>query len=441
MAVVIGIVAHASHRGVFEDAARTLSGVTLHWITYEYEQDIRGQVAELLAARSLDGLLLGQMPYAKCRDLLPPDLQVTITRSAALDLSLALFRALARGLDPVPVSIDTFERETVEEVCRALDLTQSRIACLPYVPGQTAAEIAEFHRRSLAAAGGGYVISVRTGVVAELGGSVPVLTATPGPSTIRADLHELVLRSQSRRASALRFAAGVFLVAREHDPADLDRTRVGLMNLLVNTPGFADAWIENRGRRGVVVFAHQALFQQVTSNWVALPTLVEAEETLGIRLAAGFGVGSSARTCVQLAERAADRAEQEELPSGFLIEDSGVIIGPMGPGGSPLAYTYRQHGTGIEELARDVGLSPATLSRLVALERTLDGRAISPGDLAESLGITDPSGRRLIRKLNESGLVRVEGSAQVHRKGRPTRLYRLDIATAAARAAGGPEEP
>ena len=97
----------------------------------------------------------------------------------------------------------------------------------------------------------------------------------------------------------------------------------------------------------------------------------------------------------------------------------------------PLAFTYREHG-GLEALAGRVGLSPATLSRLAAIERTLAGRTLSPSDLARSLGITDPSGRRLIRKLGESGLVTDDGSAQLHRKGRPTRLYRLEIAATLA---------
>jgi predicted ArsR family transcriptional regulator len=101
----------------------------------------------------------------------------------------------------------------------------------------------------------------------------------------------------------------------------------------------------------------------------------------------------------------------------------------MGAAGPPPSYTCREHG-GIEALAGRVGLSPATLSRLAAIERSLAGRAVSPSDLARALGITDPSGRRLIRKLGESRLAVGDGSSQLHRRGRPTRLYRLSIAAA-----------
>jgi hypothetical protein len=433
VSMVIGLVVHASHRPRFEEAARMLKGVTLAWAIYEREDEIRDRVARLLADQHVDGVLLGLVPYARARDLLPADLPVTVTRSAALDLALAWCRARGNGWPATPVSIDTFDTETVDEVAEALGLDRGAIACLPFDPDRTVADIVAFHRDHLARTGGTYVISVRTAVSAALDGVVPVLGGLAGPATIRAELHELALRVQSKRADGRRFAAGVFLVAKPQANANLDRARVGLLNLLLNTPEFADAWIDNRGRRGVVVFAHAALFEAITHQWVGLPVLGQARESLGVTAVAGFGIGASARICVALAERAAARAEQDAEPGGYLIEDSGMMIGPMGSTGVPLAFTYREHG-GLETLATAVGLSPATLSRLAAIERTLAGRTLSPSDLARSLGITDPSGRRLIRKLNEAGLVVDDGSAQLHRKGRPTRLYRLAIAAAL----GGP---
>ncbi|MBO4209672.1 transcriptional regulator [Micromonospora echinofusca] len=430
---MIGLVIHASHRAVFADAARTLAGVTFEWVVYEHEDAVHDLVDALLTQQGVDGLLLGPVPYAKCRDLLPADLPVAILRSAGLDLSLALFKALARGWRPTPVSIDTYDIQTVADVVQALELDPTEVICLPYDPEQSLAEIVAFHRETAARTGADYAISLRTAVAAELQGDLGVLGGLPGPATLRAQLHELALRVQSRQASALRFAAGVFLVDKVGPERDLDRARVGLMNLLVNTPGFADAWIEDRGSRGLVVFAHQALFEQATGSWVSLPTLGQARDILGIRVAAGFGVGASARSCLHLAERAAARAEQEGRPSAYLIEDSGVIIGPMSPAGSAVTFTYRDHTAEVEQLAGEVGLSATTLSRLIAVERTLEGRAISPSDLAQHLGITDPSGRRLIRKLGDAGLVAIQGSTQMHRKGRPAQLYKLCISNAMER--------
>src|ERR1043165_3515100 len=97
MAIVIGLVIHERGRETFRKAASTLAGVTLEWVTYEYEREIRANVERLLAGKRVDGLLLGLVPYAECRALLPPDLQVTVTRPAPLDLALMISRAARRG--------------------------------------------------------------------------------------------------------------------------------------------------------------------------------------------------------------------------------------------------------------------------------------------------------------------------------------------------------
>ncbi|MFI6070679.1 winged helix-turn-helix domain-containing protein [Actinoplanes sp. NPDC051343] len=417
----IGLVLHADHRERFAEAARTLTGVDFTWAIYEHEDEISSRVAGLLDDR-LDGLLLGLVPYARSRDLIPADLPVAVTRSAALDLALAWAKALRNGWPATPVSIDTFDQATVDEVARALGLDPTGIATLPFDPDQTVDDVVAFHRQH---SGSPYVISVRTSVAAALSGQTAVLHALATPGTIRADLHELALRAQHRRANAQRFAAGIFAL----DGTDVDRALVGLQHLLVNTPEFADAWIDPRGRQELLVFAPAALFEAATHQWVTLPVLAEARTGLGVRVVAGFGIGGTARQSVTLAERAATRAGQDAQPGAYLFTDSGMTIGPMGASGTPLTYTYREHG-GLEALAGRVGLSPATLSRLAAVERTLAGKPLSPSDLARTLGITDPSGRRLIRKLDEARLIVREGSTQVSRKGRPTRLYRLAITPA-----------
>ncbi|GAA1592020.1 hypothetical protein GCM10009828_016170 [Actinoplanes couchii] len=482
---------HAGHRARFADAASTLTGVDFGWAVYEHEDEIRDRVAGLLRDHRLDGLLLGLVPFARARDLIPTELPVTVTRSAALDLALAWARARGNGWPATPVSVDTFASETVDEVASALDLDRTAIAALPFDPDQPVSEVVDFHRQHLTRTGAPYVISVRMGVAAALDGQTPVLHALATPGTIRADLHELALRIRNKRADGHRFAAGVFL-ARDGE------RRATLQRLLAGAPEFADAWIDRHGDRGVLVLAPASLFERATHQWVGLPMLNEANAV------AGFGIGDSARLSVTLAERAAARAEQdrtaatprksriavtssgddrttatppERIHAGvtshedtsadatsredidadttsaknisddttsrentggdvapsrdadfgaYLFTGDGMTIGPIGSGGMRLTYTYRHHGV-LEQLAGRAGLSPATLSRLASIERGLDGRPISPGELARALGITDPSGRRLIRKLTAAGLVEEAGSAQETRKGRPTRLYRLSI--------------
>src|SRR3954469_10468028 len=108
----LGLVVHADPRARFEQAAATLRGVTFAWAVYEHDDQIRDRVAELLAARAWDGILLGELPWARAHDLIPDGVPVKVTRSAALDLALAWSRAQGHGWPATPVSIDTFDRET-----------------------------------------------------------------------------------------------------------------------------------------------------------------------------------------------------------------------------------------------------------------------------------------------------------------------------------------
>lgn len=435
--MIIGLVVHRGHRERFAEAAHTLTGVSFAWAVYEREDQIRERVGELLSTGDVDGLLLGLVPWARARDLLPAGLPVAVTRSAALDLALAWARARGNGWAATPVSIDTFAIETVDEVAAALDLDRAAIAVLPFDPAQSLGEVVSFHRGQLAQTAAPYVITVRTGVSAALDGRVAVLHALATPGTIRADLNELVLRIRRERADGQRFAAAVFR-------SPTTGTRGALRQALLEIPELADAWVEEHGPHGVVAFAPAAVFEKITRHWVTAPASwhgrpesadASLPEQAGTRAFAGFGIGPSARRSVALAEQAADRAERDGPPTAYLITDDGVMIGPMGAAGPPLTYTYRQHG-GLEDLAGRAGLSPATLSRLAALERSMGGRPISPGELADALGITDPSGRRLVRKLADAGLAIADGSTQPHQKGRPARLYRLAIAAALASGPG-----
>ncbi|MEU0071026.1 hypothetical protein ABZ027_15995 [Streptomyces sp. NPDC006332] len=453
MSLSIGLVVHASRRGVFEEAVEPVSGVSLKWVTYGHERDIRPHVQSLVDGHALDGLLVGAVPYRACRDVLPRTLPVAVTRNSALDLALALGQAQARGWQAVPVSIDTFDHEVVCEVTESLHLDRTRVTCLPYADDQSVDEICAFHRRSLHD-GDGYVITARTAVLRQSRGDLRVLNGSPTPSSIRSELRELLLRIRSERAGAAGFAAGVFCVSRHGCPGDPERSRMDLLHLLRATPELTDAWIENRGRRGVVVLGRRTLFERLSRDWLVAPVLDRAQESLNVPVSAGFGVGSSARTSVVLAERAAVRAESENRPCGYLMEDSGLVLGPIGPGGlggpggpggrsagqwtgPPTARPHREQGDRMRELARTVGLSPATLSRLAAIEHDVAGRAVTPSELADAMAVTDPSGRRLVRKLHAHGLVTSEGWAQTHRKGRPTGLYRLAIVAALTGSADG----
>jgi hypothetical protein len=426
----IGIVAPSDSRSSLRESIRTLKGPEYRWVLYQHEGEVREGVRTLLAREAIDGMYLGAMPYDRCRDILPPDLPLAVPQLGAIELAITVARAVAGGWPAAPVSIDTIDEQAVKEVARALGLDRELVASLPHSRDLSVDDIVRFHSEFSRRTGQGYAVTGRTDVARLLEGRVRYVNAYRVPSSDRAVLHELALRIQADKDSQRHLAAGVFRVMPGDSPHNAERDRVQLMHLLMSTPEFADAWVENRGTRGVVTFAHKALLERATDAWTVAPRIGTGDVRLGFSVAAGFGLGASARSCVLLAEHAADLAEREGGGRAYLMGDRGLIVGPMALGASPLAFTYQEHGQALESLAGEVGLSALSLSRLAALERRLGGRPISPSELAEALAINDRSGRRLMRALATGGLVADAGTSQKKGgKGRPSHLWRLQVAS------------
>lgn len=422
--MALALLIAAESRPAYESAAKGVSGLEIEWLVYESEDQVRGLLSAALESGSIEGVLLGAMPFDRCRDLLPDTMPVRVLRVGPTELGIAFARAAAHGWALTPVSVDTFDREVVQEVVQALGLRPRDVACLPYASGATPESISQFHLEFHRRHPRSYAITGRSQVGRQLQGQMPVINRLAVQSTLRGALREMVLRVTSKRAGDLSFGAAVCKVLR--GPGEVDRSRIALHHLMLNTPDYAQAWIEDRGDDSVVVFAHRALLERATEGWEAAPIIEAAETRLGLVVAAGFGLGSSARASVRFADQAAARAEAQGGRCGYLMCEDGTIVGPLGTG-SRLNFEYRAHPDGFETLARTTGLSATTISRLVAVEKQRQGKPMSPAELAGALGITDPSGRRLMRTLAAHELGEAVGTTQASPRGRPSRLYRLRL--------------
>lgn len=429
--MTLTIVVGQRGRAAFEVAASSLAGIEIEWITYEHEDEIREKVRRHVVGGRLDGIILGLMPYDRCRDLLPDRVTVGILRVSAVDLAVTFARLAAEGRPLYPVSIDTFDLDVVHEVARALRLPMDQVVCLPHSGEDSLDTLIGFHREFNRRHPDAYVVTGRSEVGRRLREEtdLTVVDHVGAPSTLRSVLRETALRIQSRQAGDQSFGAAVIRVL--GGGRDVDRSRLELRRLLLNRAEFADAWIEDRGDRGVVVFAHRALLESATHHWEAVPFVSAAREELGLSVAAGFGLGPSARLCVRFAEQAVARAEEAGGGCGYLVGDRGVVLGPIGSEDT-LTFTYREHAPALEALAQDTGLSATTLSRVAAADRKLGGRLISPAELASALGLTEPSARRLLRTLASHSLAIEAGTTQSTRRGRPAHLFRLLLASEGA---------
>jgi hypothetical protein len=433
MQIRLGIVCPRTSRDEFQRAAEGVSGVVPRWVVYQDERGIRRQVQSALG--ELDALCFsGSLPLDRCRDIVPADLPTTVVQFTGVDLALCLFRARDQGLPPAPVSIDSIDPHLVDELVDELGIDRDRVACLPHGPEVTLEEVVAFHDEARQRLHTAFAISGRSNAIeplrARLG--IPVIQATPAVPSIRAAMNRATLAAISRRHSDLRFAAAVFLGC--DDASASKRRRIersaALADALHASAELADTWIEPRSDgEGVLVFGHNGLMQRLTRDWTAVPIAAELHETLGFEVAVGFGVGNSARHSVEYAEAAVKRAAREGGSCGYLLTEDGVVIGPIrGEGEAAARQHFRTDNGAVAGLARRIGLSIGTVSRLLEYERKVGPEAsVSAADIGRELRLTPPSGRRIVRILKSHGVVREVGTAHLSGRGRPMSLYRLEL--------------
>jgi hypothetical protein len=202
-----------------------------------------------------------------------------------------------------------------------------------------------------------------------------------------------------------------------------------IRRILAEDAEWGNAWIQTTPTSDVLVLGHKKLMADKTLGWRFLGVLEEMSAKTGTRVVAGIGLGSSARGSVDCAHQALDLATQRDGECAYLITDTGLITGPMVDHEARAPhYLFKSDDVALENLVQAVGLGLTTVTRLIDLERQLGGAATSADEVGRNLNVTPPSARRILRVLRGAGLAHQVGSSQATPRGRPTRLYRIDIA-------------
>jgi hypothetical protein len=137
----------------------------------------------------------------------------------------------------------------------------------------------------------------------------------------------------------------------------------------------------------------------------------------------GIGLGDTAPTAEEHARRALAFAKRQRVPC-VCMED-GTITPLYGRDGAIAPRELRPHW---RQLADELGVSPATLHKLVEALRVLNASAFTARQLAAAYGVQSRSARRLIADLDRVGLIEPTGLEQGPGAGRPQVVYRFNPA-------------
>ncbi|MET7620039.1 helix-turn-helix domain-containing protein [Streptomyces sp. NPDC005408] len=321
----------------------------------------------------------------------------------------ALVELLRLGHDVSRISIDTLRRSEVMETLTEAKLPTEHVHVLPYRPGLTSQDLAEFHLAARDKKQTRVALTCLGSAFHLLDHEMHAVRLAPSRHSIRSTLQALVLATAGAHSGDAQVALGIIdLPAADRElAADL---RV-LGGSLADLPDGERLVVTTRG-----------VLEEVSEQFTRLPFLDDLAARHGTAHV-GFGLGRTAAEAESLARRAVNRARSVGTVAGVvsMTDDVDIVIDAersSGPAVSGPESTVT--------LARRVGLNAKTLDRLRELAAEAD-EGITAHRVAEHLDVQQRTARRILKRLERAGVAVPTGSRQQGQTGRPPIVYRVRL--------------
>jgi hypothetical protein len=327
--------------------------------------------------------------------------------------------------DPSRISIDTLTEAEVYEAFRELGMPESNVRASPYQRSDTDATLVSFH--DAAWRDGHTVVAVtgRKSVHDELRRrGVPVARMRPSPAAIRYALRIVVLLAGARGSESL-IGASVIAVGHVSGPPDLTAMTGRWGDSLLSAHRVVREHARAVGAVTTELSPAQFLvlgtaesMEQLFERYQSNPLGNALSDATGLSAHVGIGIAHTATTAFERAVQAAARGAQGAASSAWVIGEDGA---------SRAIGDTQQH----RAVSRfNEGLTASERDYVVQLSKqngdTAEGDPlVSAESVANQLGLTERSARRLLDRLVEAGAAWELPPWRTSQPGRPRRRWRV----------------
>jgi len=325
-------------------------------------------------------------------------------------LLLALVRLLRDGRPVEQLSIDTLEKEHVLATLREAEIPANLVRIMPFRAGVTTADFIRFHERAADQHPGTIAVTCVRSVYDTLRQKRQAIRLVPARSTVRAAVRHLVSALDTRTRGDAQVVIGLVEAAPEAEPG-IQREMAALGGTVVR---------ENT--KQLLVITTRGPLEEATNGLTELSMVKALRASYG-HLRIGFGIGGSAAEARDLAARALGRAHAAGRTAA-VVSLRGDVDLPLLAVAKPRSDVQQQVGV----LAQRAGLSVTTILRLQGLvEQRQSAHQLTTRDVADALGVELRTARRMLKRLERSGLARVTGTLTAGGSGRPFVVYSLHL--------------
>jgi len=175
-----------------------------------------------------------------------------------------------------------------------------------------------------------------------------------------------------------------------------------------------------------IVLITKGIFQDYTNFYEDIPMVNEIKNKFSMSINMGIGMGINALEAEENARKALVLSKENQDSGAYMINHEKVVLGPIGTSNS-LEYKLKtQDKTLIKWMEKtDISVSNLTLIKSLLLKKQTD--SITASDLQNGLGVTLRTANRMMNKLVEGGAATEVGVEQSGKRGRPSRIYKIDF--------------
>lgn len=173
------------------------------------------------------------------------------------------------------------------------------------------------------------------------------------------------------------------------------------------------------------VTVNHSVLKDLTQQYTTCPVTAFLDSSLDFPVYVGWGCANNVLDAHRNAQRAVKEAMLCKTSASFLMTEDNTIIGPLS---STRRITYTDTPSAkLAKLSESVGISPLQLNKIVSVLRQKDTPTLSSEELSFYLNVTKRSASRILSKLAAAGVACVEYNRQLKLRGRPAKIYKIDL--------------
>lgn len=376
-------------------------------------------------------LFSGQAPFAMAQKYLKnkngffPQLNGSSLTKVLLDMTYKGKKNLSK------LSFDTIPSNEVIETFTELELNSEGLMMYPYSGYKPTEELVEYHYELFKSREVEHCITCINSVYNKLKSmGVSVYRIKPTKMVIRETISIACQKSETLHFKSSQISVLILqiygmnkLIGENNASFNAHRINLKLQEVIIEFTEKISGSFVQQGDGKFKIFSTRGVLEHHNKDDINV-LLEKVAIITGLTANIGIGYGNTALGAEQNAYLALNHAKNYGENTTMLVDESGVIEGPLQNENS-LSYSYRSDDKEIIERLKRSGVNISTFSKLLSIQNKFGKGSVSTNDIANWLNMTQRNARRILSDLEKQNLAKIVGEEVPSTRGRPRKVYRV----------------